>query len=261
MEPMRTLYEEPEASAELPPELATAYGGGLALAPDLVYANFVASLDGVVALEDRRSSGTKISGRNPADLFLVGLLRALADAVLVGAGTLEADGGGPWSPARASPAHATAYRQLGRREPRLVVVSGSGELDPAQPALETGALVLTGEAGAARLRGRLPAGCSLQVLGPPPFSGRQIVGTLRAAGFRRVLTEGGPRLLTALLADGSLDELFLTTSPVLVGRAPGRDRLGLLEGLALPAGSLQWARLRSVKLHGSHLFLRYALNR
>jgi riboflavin biosynthesis pyrimidine reductase len=76
-----------------------------------------------------------------------------------------------------------------------------------------------------------------------------------------VLTEGGPTLLGRLAAEGALDELFLTVSPVLAGRRTGDGRLGLVDGVQLlPAGG-RWARLRGVRASGSHLFLRYAFSR
>jgi riboflavin biosynthesis pyrimidine reductase len=262
MRPMRTLLEQPVAGPDLPPALAELYGGGLGLDRRLLYANAVTSLDGVVAIGGRRGSGSLISGRDEADRFVMGLLRAHADAVLVGAGTLRAEGGQPWTAARISPAHAAAYRQLGRPDPWLVVVSASGAIDPGDPALEAGGLILTTEAGAAGLRGRLPALVRVRTLPDGPFRGAWLVAAVRAEGHRRVLAEGGPRLFAALAADGALDELFLTVSPILAGRRRGDDRQGLLEGahlLGFGGGERPWLRLRSLKAHGSHLFCRYVL--
>ena len=125
---LRNLYVEGEglaAAVEMPEALADLYGGGLALSEDAVYANFVSSLDGVVSLGGRRGSGSTISGRDGADRFVMGLLRALADAVLVGAGTLRTEGGQPWSPRWISPAHADAYASLDRPDPLLVVATAS----------------------------------------------------------------------------------------------------------------------------------------
>jgi riboflavin biosynthesis pyrimidine reductase len=55
-----------------------------------------------------------------------------------------------------------------------------------------------------------------------------------------------------------VDELFLTVSPVLAGRGP-TARLGLVEGVELVPQTRIAGRLRSVRTHGSHLFLRYGL--
>ncbi|MDQ6773277.1 MAG: dihydrofolate reductase family protein [Candidatus Dormibacteraeota bacterium] len=257
MEPLQTLYEAPGHEASLPAELERAYGGGLELAEDCLAANFVASLDGVVALEGRRGSGGTLSQADVADRFLMGLLRSLADVIVVGAGTMRADGGQPWDAARLSPEHAAAYASLGRAPAVLAVVTAGGDVDPAEPGLDGGVL-LTTDAGAAQLRGRLPASCRL-VAGGESLGGAEIRAALRALGYRRLLTEGGPHLLGQFVRDSALDELFLTVAPVLAGA--GGNRLSLLPGLALPAAGFAPARLLSVKNHGSHLFLRYGLNR
>jgi riboflavin biosynthesis pyrimidine reductase len=268
VELLHTLYEEPEqrrCDSELPQRLAAAYGGGLALPEDGVYANFVTSLDGVVSLAGRRGSGSAISGRDRADRFVMGLLRALSDAVLVGAGTVRADGGQPWTPSWISPDHAEAFADLDRPQPLFVVATASGDLNPDEPAFEMASLVLTTAAAAARLRGRLPPAVRLRALPDDRLDGRAIVAAIRAEGCRRVLAEGGPRLLATLIGDQVVDDLFLTLSPVLAGRrSEGRAdgmRAGLVEGIEFLPGSGRWARLLSVKSHGSHLFLRYRLER
>lgn len=73
-----------------------------------------------------------------------------------------------------------------------------------------------------------------------------------------VLTEGGPRLLGQLAADGLLDELFLTISPVLAGRGD-TARPGLVAARELLPGRTEPAELLTVRRHGSCLFLRYAM--
>ena len=81
----------------MPPELERIYGT-LGFNQPVLYSNFVESLDGVTTLGSKPSAGSEISGRNGADRFLMGLLRAFADAVLVGAGTLGATPGHHWTP-------------------------------------------------------------------------------------------------------------------------------------------------------------------
>jgi riboflavin biosynthesis pyrimidine reductase len=55
-----------------------------------------------------------------------------------------------------------------------------------------------------------------------------------------------------------VDELFLTVSPLLAGRGDAA-RLSLVEGVELIPQTRVAGRLRSVRAHGSHLFLRYGL--
>src|SRR5229473_2055769 len=96
MEPIRTLFERQEPGvALLPEDLAAMYGGDLRFpAPGsgrpYVIGNFVNTLDGVVSYEiPGKSGGGDISGFNEGDRFIMGLLRASADAVIVGAATLH----------------------------------------------------------------------------------------------------------------------------------------------------------------------------
>jgi riboflavin biosynthesis pyrimidine reductase len=81
---------------------------------------------------------------------------------------------------------------------------------------------------------------------------------VRAQGCATILTEGGPSLVAKLVAEGLLDELFLTVSPRLFGRYPGDRRKSLIDGVDL-SGSPRPLDLLSVRQHGSFLFLRYVL--
>jgi hypothetical protein len=114
--PLTRLYERAGLLAwGLPGALAAAYGGDLGLGQPCVYANFVASVDGVTALgPGYPSSGSAISGHDPADRFVMGLLRACADVVLIGAGTLPATPGHLWTPGHVCPAAADGYAALRR---------------------------------------------------------------------------------------------------------------------------------------------------
>jgi riboflavin biosynthesis pyrimidine reductase len=75
-----------------------------------------------------------------------------------------------------------------------------------------------------------------------------------------VRTKGGPRLLGQLVADGLLDELFLTVSPVLAGRAD-TSRSGLVAARELLSGRAELAGLVSVRQRGSYLLPQYRLHR
>src|SRR5207253_9955491 len=103
--------------------------------------NFVESLDGVVALSDvNAESGGIVSGGSRADKFLMGLLRACADAVLIGAGTLRASPNDLWTADAIFPEAADLYARVGNLRPPLYVVSGSGNVPPPKQ----GAVLLTG---------------------------------------------------------------------------------------------------------------------
>jgi len=269
MEALEALYQSATDTGPLPlpAELERLYGGQLSFPDEVLYANFVSTLDGVVALGDPTvSSGPAISGRSEADRFVMGLLRAAASAVLIGGGTMRDDPGHLWTPDYIYPPAARAYAELRQNlglppRPLLAVVSASGRLDVRERALQEAALILTTERGAKALEGRLPAGCDLQVLAPEHFALGQAVSALRTKGHRRLLSEGGPRVLAELVRADLLDDLFLTLSPVLAGRSAAARRFGLLEDLAFAAGALRPARLLSARRHGGHLLLRYSVRR
>jgi riboflavin biosynthesis pyrimidine reductase len=264
--PLEPLFEtDGLPSYDLPAEVERLYGGSLGFETPRLYANFVSSLDGVVALEGEAHSSQMISGKSQADRFVMGLLRACADAVLIGAGTLRAAPDSLWSPAfifpDATAEFAALRKDLGRTdEPRLVVLTASGEVDPHHRAFEAGALVLSTEAGATNLRRRLPASATVLALG----DGRAIdlvdvIAALRSEGHEVLLSEGGPTVIGGLLRAGLLNELFLTVSPILAGRSPVGDRPGLVEGIDLLPSLTISSDLSSVRKHGSHIFLRYTI--
>ena len=104
----------------------------------------------------------------------MGLLRAAAEVVLIGSGTLQASPNGLWTPESTYPDAADGWAELRRRlgrppEPALAVITGSGGVDPNHPAFERGALVLTTDAGAQALSGLLPAASEVVALGDGPL--------------------------------------------------------------------------------------------
>jgi riboflavin biosynthesis pyrimidine reductase len=266
--PLEALYEAPGLPGfELPEELAEAYGGPLGFSEPQVYANFVASLDGVVALPGEIQSNRMLSAHSEADRFVMGILRASADALLVGAGTMRASPQTRWTAEHAYPPAAMLFGELRRRRrrpprPTLAVLSGSGSVDPRHPALEEGALVLTSERGSARLRGCLPSAATILAIGAEaPIDPAAAVEALRQRGHELILSEGGPIAFGALVAAGVVDELFLTTSPLLAGRSPNSSRPALVENAEfLPATTLA-CTLLTLRRAGSQLFLRYQLSR
>jgi riboflavin biosynthesis pyrimidine reductase len=264
--PLDVLLEDADlATVELPAELGRLYGGDLGLGDACVYANFVSTVDGVVAIPSIPRSNDLVAAGSRADHLVMALLRAFADVVLVGAGTLRASPQGTWRAEKVYPAAAAELaelrRNLGRAEaPLVAIVTGRGSIDVAHPVLETGALVLTSEEGAARLAGRLPVATEVVTFGTGPDLDLGVaVRELRNRGHAFVLSEAGPHTFGGLLAAGVVDELFLTVSPLLVGDAGPGSRYRLVESADLlpPVRS----RLRSARRHDQHLFLRYEIQK
>src|SRR5438128_11920938 len=184
----------------MPAELEKIYGR-LGFADRVVYSNFVASLDGVVSLGDKPSAGSTISGRNQADRFLMGLLRAFADAVLLGAGTLRATPGHHWTPEHIYPDMTSAFADLRanlvrKPRPRLVLLTASGNIEGSHPAVIGGATIVTTAAGAAHLKARLPDSCDLIETGASgSVDLSRAVEELRGRGYEAILTEGRPHVM------------------------------------------------------------------
>jgi riboflavin biosynthesis pyrimidine reductase len=271
--PLETLYDADHGSdLPLPRELADLYGRlQIPVHADRphVIANFVSSLDGVVSLGDPGGGGP-ISGFNANDRIVMGLLRAAADAVIVGAGTMRSVPGHIWTADHIYPGLAGPYKALrdalGKPGPPLtVIVTASGAIEPMSRVFRWGkapVLVVTNAEGQQRIRASgLPASVEVIALST---TGRLEAGSiLEAVRHGRAgdvyLVEGGPKLLGDFLASSHIDDLFLTLAPQVAGRDETVDRPGLVAGRTFAPDRPLWSNLVNVKRAGSHLFLRYAV--
>jgi riboflavin biosynthesis pyrimidine reductase len=218
-----------------------------------------------------QASGKEISGHNAHDRVLMGILRAAADAVVSGAGTLRASPGHVLTPDHAFPSLAEPYRHLraalGKAPiPLNVVVSGSGDLDARMAVLsgDLPALVVTTEEGA---RGAAQRGIPQEVIveaahgGGPITAAAVLEAIARTGNGGLVLVEGGPHLMASFFAERCLDEMFLTLSPQVAGRDGSTARPGLVAGSSLAPEHPAWGTLVGAKRVSSHLFLRYVFDR
>jgi riboflavin biosynthesis pyrimidine reductase len=244
----------------VPDEVGSAYGGPFWLPERVVYANFVTSIDGVAAVGGVEMSSAMISGGASADRFMMALLRAVADAIVVGAGTVR-EHGGPWTAEKAFPPGADSFSRQragisASESPTLVVVTASGQLPGAHPGLADAIVVTTSVGARALAEGGARVGEVIDVGGADRVDGAVAIDHLRERGYRRILTEGGPRLMGAMLEASVVDQLFLTISPKLIGggpeRAPLTDETDLLQRKV-------GARLLSIRRSEDYLFLRYGL--
>ncbi|SDD49722.1 pyrimidine reductase family protein [Auraticoccus monumenti] len=234
---MRRLDEGPEVDLEtelLPPDT------------DHLRTVMVSSVDGAATVDGRVGSLT-----SPADQRLLLTLRAVSDVVLVGAGTVRAEGYGPLRVEDDVAARRVARGQTAH--PGLAVVSSSGRLDLGHPLFTeavTRPLVLTTERSATDAMAEV---ADVVTAGADELDLAAALARLRERGLRRVVCEGGARLNESLLAADLVDELVLTTSPSLVGGDAARIVAG--PGLRPP----RRARLASVLTEDDHLFTRWAL--
>jgi riboflavin biosynthesis pyrimidine reductase len=243
-----TLLQLGPVAGERPAEAIVAGLGlsdGAAGGRPRVAAAMIASADGRATV-----SGTSVGLGHPADRALLRELRTAVDAILVGTGTLRAEG----------------YDRLVRSEERRArrIAAGLAE-DPIAVLLTRGfdipweaglfqapeqpVLIYTGLGGSAP---DVPAPVEVVVLDDPQPAAA--LADLRRRGVRALLNEGGPTLLHGLLAAGVVDELFLTIAPLLTG---DETEPTIVSGgrLVQPVGmELLWT-LQA----GSELYLRYGL--
>jgi riboflavin biosynthesis pyrimidine reductase len=278
---VRTLIDSDKQHAEsaLPQELRELYDGDLHLptpgaARPYVIANFVSTLDGVASYKIQgNSGGSTISASNPGDRFIMGLLRASADAVMVGAGTLhDVSAESLWTPEYAYPDAKRFYAEyrvnaLHKPEyPLLVIVSGSGQLDLDRAIFRTPAMrtvVITTLAGRDELTRRgATALDSFEVHALDSSNGTiappAILQLLQSQfGVKTLLHEGGPTLFGQFLAADAIDEFFLTLSPQIAGRERVSSRPAIVQGVQFLPDAAPWFQTVSVKQQAAYLYLRY----
>ncbi|MCV7330104.1 pyrimidine reductase family protein [Mycobacterium cookii] len=188
-------------------------------------ANFIASVDGGATFGGK--SG-QLGGAGDRAVF--SLLRELADVVLVGAGTVRAEG---YAGARPTVGQRGRRQARGQSEvPQLAIVTRSGRLERDMPVFtrtEVAPLVCTCAAAADQTRRTLSGladviDCSLG--DPGEVDSAAVLTALGERGLNRVLTEGGPMLFGSFVERDLLDDLCLTIAPSLVGGQAGRIATG-----------------------------------
>lgn len=275
--PLEILFDRAQGEAlPLPGELARLLGPlRLPANPSSLYVlgNFVSTLDGVVALNVAgHMSGGDISGFNIYDQAMVGLLRAVADAVIVGAATFRVEARHFLTPEDIAPALAHEYHQLraslGKSdEPLNVIVTARGDLNLELPLFQQSrvpVLVITTTRGLQHLRKQTwPSSIQVEaVRESAPISAEAILRTVsQAARGKLLLVEGGPRLMSTFIDEQRLDELFLTLAPQIAGRDSSTERPGIVAGQLFAPARQRWSELVGVRRADSHLFLRYKLER
>lgn len=276
LEPLEALFGLDRGLAmPLPLELEKLYGALSFPTPrglPYVISNFVTTLDGVASLGiPGKEGGGEISGNSQPDKMVMGLLRAVSDAVVVGAGTLRGSPDHLWTPGFIFPSLANEYqslrKNLGKSEcPLNVIVTARGEIDPNLPVLQNGkapVLIVTTSVGARRLAEmKLPPAVQIGISqSKDSLSATEILSIVAQSSNAKmdlILTEGGPRIMGRFYAEDLLDEQFLTLAPQVAGRDDASKRPGLVAGKCLAPELATWGNLVSVKRSASHLFLRYA---
>lgn len=247
------------------------------------YANFVQSIDGVASFKGQHAAGSDIS-QSAEDRWLMDLLRAHADAIITGIHTLVEE---TLSAPKLNEGRGPVYRieeeslrdlrvRFGRKREKVIFVTASGSIDPRAYRVFDGdqmdALILTTQAGAARLQGRIEKERLIIAGEDKTIDLPAAMRMLRMEmGIKHLLCEGGPTLYGSMARAGLIDEKFVTVSPVEIGLlAPPEqevtpagtgNQLNLRPTTFMFAGftkeTAPWWRWMSCRRVGDHQFNRY----
>jgi 5-amino-6-(5-phosphoribosylamino)uracil reductase len=282
------LFDDAEPSSLSDPAYA-GYGklGFPAPAADRpwTFANFVQSIDGVASFGGKHLTGGDLA-QSEEDKWLMDLLRAHADAILLGLNTLAGEtavlprlnsGRGPVYKIE-HPELRELRRRLGRKRERVILVTASAQLDPAAYRLFDGdqveAIVLTTAGGANRLAGK-----KVQVMVAGEGKSVDLPAAVqmlrRELGIEYLLCEGGPTLYGSMAKAGLIDEKFVTVAPKEVGLMippeqepadteksnPPRQRPTTFMGPGFTWETAPRWRWMSCRRAGNHQFSRYRRQR
>jgi len=290
MRKFQILFDEAEPSAISDPVLEPYGNFGFPAAlgngrRPWTYANFVQSMDGIASFKGKHASGGDIA-QSVEDKWLMNLLRAHADAILLGMNTLVEetrnlpnlnDGRGPVYQTEGE--ELRAYRkQIGKGREKVIFATNSAMIDPAAYRIFDGGqvdtFVLTTAAGAKKLSAK-----AVQTLVAGPGETVDLPAAMEMLreklGIQLLLCEGGPTLYGNMSRAGLIDEKFVTISPIEIGLlAPPDQELSEGEKPASPlvrpttftasgftTENVPWWRWISSRRVGSHEFNRYRRER
>ena len=278
--PFTTLFDD--TSNQQAPALSEAfqrlYGGDWHFEPPrdrpYTYSNFVISRDGRISysLPDHVGGGA-VSGFNAHDAWLMGLLRARADAVIVGDVTLRVEPEHLWTSEFIFPKDASAFAALRshwglQSHPIQVFLSLEGDLNPEATVWqhpELPVIVATTARGRARVQEFIRTGTPknqilLPDVGDDTVNLERLMQVLYAEyGIKTLLCEGGPRVYGSFVGAKLMDEEFLALSPIVIGQDATRSRPGLIEGMPFTPETSPRSKPISLKRAGDYLFLRSKL--
>ncbi len=199
------------------------------------YSNFVQSLDGITSLLGKNGSGSHIS-QSAEDRWLMDLLRAHADAVVMGVHTLEYERvymGNPRGPVFriAEPTLLKLREELGRRKLKNIFVSNSAHIKLSEYRVfesdDVDSYVVTTTAGASGLRAQKHPKVTIVPCGEWPRVDLQLMVKKfkEELGIEYLLCEGGPTLYGSMAKAGLIDEKFVTVSPVETGHSAPQEQV------------------------------------
>lgn len=273
--PFQLLFDdEPVATdpaASLPAAFRQIYGSDWRIpvveGRPYTYSNFAQSRDGRISFADAGiATGGDVTGFNMYDRWLMGLLRARADAILMGDVTVTMEPELMFCAESISPNDAPAFTALRQAEgrkalPLVVILSLAGRIDWSEPCFQdprTQVLLATTTEGAANVN---ECGCAASVevllLGEESVDLPRLVALLYSTyGVRSLLCEGGSRVFANMLNAGLIDEEFVTLCPTFIGRTPTRHRPSYTEGVAWTPSDAPYSKPLNLRRAGDMLYMR-----
>ncbi len=265
--PFELLFDETIQGKSLPDSIQDIYQGNWVIPdkPLYIYSNFVLSRDGRISFnEPGHLGGGDISGFNQHDRWVMALLRARADAIILGDNTLRLEPEHLWTHDYIYPEDTGLFKQFRnseqlREKPFHIFLSQEGNLfaDAEVFKHDLDIIIATTEKGAEKVQ-NLHVRSKLHVLN----LGQSEVDLAKMANIlhhdfniQRLLCEGGPRAYGSMIQAKLINEEFLTLSPVVVGNHQ-QQRPGLIEGVGFSHNVYPKSNPLSLRRAGDHLFLR-----
>ena len=218
--------------------------------------NFAVSLDGKINPAPGSRKGPFVMSRGKEDFRRMRLIRAQADAILIGASNLRLDDPG----LTLAPDERERRRAAGRPDPARIVVTKHGE------GIRTDAKIFDRSIGGpayvvhpsimpAASRASLSSVAELVEIGTDAVPIDALLGWMRdRLGAATVVCEGGGILVAELFAARAVDELYLTVVPRILG---GAEAPTLVAGAGFDPDQIPDAKLASLEQVGDEIYLRY----
>jgi riboflavin biosynthesis pyrimidine reductase len=266
IEAFQCLFDDSSAPVCLPDYIRQIYQGDWIIPnkKPYIYSNFVISRDGRISFnEPGHLGGGDVSGFNIHDRWLMALLRARANAVIVGDNTLRLESEHLWTHDYIYPEDTELFTRLRTLEglsskPLQVFLSQEGNLFQEAKVFQEqfDIVIATTHRGAEKARAiKARARLDVLALGHDSVDLQQLATILYSDfDIKRLLCEGGPRVYGSLLKEKLIDEEFLTLSPTVIGNSLS-TRPGLIEGVAFSPAHHPVSKPISLRRAGDHLFL------
>ena len=273
--PFHLLFDDEPTVAgvsnSLPPSFRQIYAGDWQIPATngrpYIFTNFAQSRDGRISFaEPGIATGGDVTSFNAHDRWLMGMLRARADAILMGDVTVTMEPEYVFCAESISPNDAAAFTALREAEgrpllPLIVILSLTGRINWSEPCFQDArshVLLATTTDGATNV-GDCQGAATVEVmaLGEESVDLQRLVKLLHDAyHVRTLLCEGGSRVMAGLLDEGLIDEEFVTLCPTFIGRTPTRYRPSYTEGVAWGPDDAPYSKPVSLRRAGDLLYMR-----